>query len=114
MKAVVAVLTVLVSLVGGVCGRAAASPALDSFLADLPSALIAADSVDQVRAVVDAAPAEVSLADSASFDSTPLLRMQFPAREASWLAAIWQLVRPYAVATDAHQLSWRLGAYQQD
>src|SRR5262245_55526602 len=104
----------MVSVVGGVCGRAAASPALESFLAGLPSALAGADSVDQVRAVVAAAPAEVTLADSAAFDSTPLLRMQFPAVPASWLATTWQLVRPYAVATDPHQLNWRVAVYQQD
>lgn len=114
MKALAAVLAVIAGLVGGGGVKAGASAALESFLTDLPAALTAADSADQVRAVVGAAPAEVSLADSASFDSTPMLRMQFPALEASWLATAWRLDRPYAIATDAHQLSWRLGLYQQN
>ncbi|ORB84717.1 hypothetical protein B1987_13995 [Mycobacterium kansasii] len=106
VKVLAAVLLAGVVCLG--CTTASATPTLDSFLADLPSDLAAAESTDQVRAVVATAPAEVS-----STDTGGVLQLQFPPREVSWFVTTWRLVRPYAVAADPHQLSWRVVLYQQ-
>ncbi|KZS68000.1 hypothetical protein LTS72_25905 [Mycobacterium ostraviense] len=41
------------------------------------------------------------------------LQLRFPPRNAAWLVTTWRLVRPYAIATDPHQLSWRMVLSQQ-
>lgn len=109
---VIAAVVAAADLVFGGCGTASAAPTLDGFLADLPSELAAAGSADQVRAVVASAPGEVSPSDT-GVDGALNLRLQFPPQDAGWLVTTWRLARPYAIATDPHQLSWRMVLYQQ-
>jgi hypothetical protein len=114
VRILAALLIAAASLIETGCVKAAAAPTLESFLAGLPSALSAAGSAEQVRGVVNAAPPEVSVTDATAPDTGLNLQLHFPATEASWLVTTWQLARPYATATDAHQLSWRVVLYKQD
>lgn len=111
-KVLAAVVVAAFGLVFGGCPTASAAPTLDAFLADLPSEFAAAESADQVRAVVASAPDEVSSTDTGT-GGTLNLQLQFPPQDAAWLVTTWRLVRPYAIATDPHQLSWRVVLYQQ-
>ncbi len=113
MKTLAAILVAAASVIAIGCVKAAAAPTLDSFFAGLPPALASANSADQVRASLNAAPPEVSVTDSTGLDNRLNLQLHLPIREASWLITTWQLERPYALATDPHQLNWRVVLFKQ-